>query len=182
MAAVPLKPGILSPPRKNLTGTHPLCYRLSDIQYPRYSLGLGTSALSLGLAAEVLPMAPILSAFPAPEALAEYEEIVPGFTQTLVDEVINHRKALERAEENAHVLTMRRLQLEAEVMKRGQIFGLAIGIVAILAGSISATFGASLAGGFIGGGGVIGLVAVFVAQNRNTNIRPPTSPVAVAQS
>jgi uncharacterized membrane protein len=114
------------------------------------------------------PMAaPILSGFPSPETLKEYENHVPGFGQTLLDEAIKQREALERAEENAHQLAMRRLELEAEAMRRGQRFGLTIGIVAVLAGTTAVALGASLAGGFIGGGGVIGLVAVFVAQNKD---------------
>jgi hypothetical protein len=116
---------------------------------------------------------PILSGFPTPEILEEYEKQIPGFGRILVEEVIKHRQALERAEENAHSLAMRQLEIEANTMRRGQWCGLAIGIVAILAGSATAAFGAALgtaiAGGFIGGGGVIGLVSVFLAQNRNTS-------------
>ena len=53
---------------------------------------------------------------------------------------------------------------EAQIadIKRGQVFGLIIGITAIVGGSLTASLGQSLAGTFIGGGGVIGLVSVFV--------------------
>ena len=44
----------------------------------------------------------------------------------------------------------------------GQVFGLIIGLTAIISGSLTAYHGSPLAGGFIGGGGVIGLVSVFV--------------------
>ena len=50
--------------------------------------------------------------------------------------------------------------------KLGQIFGFAIGLVAILAGSVTAVQGAEWAGLGIGGGGVIGLVSVFVLGKR----------------
>lgn len=46
--------------------------------------------------------------------------------------------------------------------RRGQILGLIIGLTAIVSGSLTAAFGSAWAGGFIGGGGVIGLVSVFV--------------------
>lgn len=46
--------------------------------------------------------------------------------------------------------------------QRGQTYGLAIGIVAILAGAITASLGYELSGSLIGSGEVIGLVAVFV--------------------
>jgi hypothetical protein len=114
--------------------------------------------------------APILSGFPTPEALDEYERRIPGFGKILVDEAVKHREALEKAEERAHILAKARLEYEVEIMKRGQICGLAIGIVAILAGCLTAALGgAPFAGGFVGGGGVIGLVAVFLLQNRDTS-------------
>jgi hypothetical protein len=85
--------------------------------------------------------APILSGFPTPEVLDEYERRIPGFGKILVDEAIKHREALEKAEERAHILAKRRLEYEVEIMKRGQICGLAIGIVAILAGCLTAALG-----------------------------------------
>ncbi len=52
----------------------------------------------------------------------------------------------------------------------GQIFGLTIGVVAILAGSATVVLNSSIAGevagGFIGSSGVIGLVSVFVLGRR----------------
>jgi uncharacterized membrane protein len=110
--------------------------------------------------------AKILGGFPDPDTLAAYEKILPAFGQILVDEAARHREALEKEEERAHILAMQRLELEATIMKRGQLFGFLIGIIAILAGSTTATLGAPIAGAFIGGGGVIGLVTAFVAQSR----------------
>ncbi len=44
----------------------------------------------------------------------------------------------------------------------GQILGFAIGIAALVAGTFTATQGYEIAGSFIGTGGVVGLVSVFV--------------------
>jgi len=85
------------------------------------------------------------------------------------------------AEEHAkHVMEIETKKLDADIAKekRGQRFGLTIGIVAIVAGGVTASLTApfapsgaawpgGLAGGIIGTGGVGGLVAVFVLGHRN---------------
>jgi len=60
------------------------------------------------------------------------------------------------------------LQAQIDVTRRGQIFGLIIGMTAIISGALTAYHGSEWAGGFIGGGGVIGLVSVFVLGRRKT--------------
>ena len=73
-----------------------------------------------------------------------------------------------------HLRQMDRNALRAEtiVTYLGQIFGLIIGLVAIVSGALTATYGSQPAsrwvGGLIGGGGVIGLVSVFVLGRRKT--------------
>ncbi len=47
-------------------------------------------------------------------------------------------------------------------VKRGQIFGFCIGLFTIAVGAYAAMSGAELAGGFIGTGGVVALVSVFL--------------------
>ncbi len=49
----------------------------------------------------------------------------------------------------------------AEVLK-GQDYAFKIGTLAILCGAATSMTGEPIAGGFIGGGGVIGLVGVFI--------------------
>jgi hypothetical protein len=44
----------------------------------------------------------------------------------------------------------------------GQVFGLVISLVSVVSGALTALCGHEWAGGFIGGGGVVGLVSVFV--------------------
>ena len=69
---------------------------------------------------------------------------------------------------SAHLREMDRIALQGQiaVTYRGQIFGLIIGMTAIISGALTAYFGSQWAGGFIGGGGVIGLVSVFVLGRR----------------
>jgi uncharacterized membrane protein len=66
--------------------------------------------------------------------------------------------------EQSHRHTMEREVVSStfEEGKRGQHYALAIGTIAIVAGAITSIFGAPWPGGLIGGGGVIGLVAVFI--------------------
>jgi hypothetical protein len=67
-----------------------------------------------------------------------------------------------------HICDMDRKSLQAQIMVTylGQVFGLIIGMTAIISGALTAYHGSQWAGGFIGGGGVIGLVSVFVLGRR----------------
>ncbi|ELI1597030.1 DUF2335 domain-containing protein [Vibrio alginolyticus] len=102
---------------------------------------------------------------PPPEYLAEYEKIVPGIAKELFDGV---------KEDSAHIRKMQRDALKAQKRDNllGQIFGFLIGIFAIGCGTYAAVNGSPLAGGFIGGGGVAALVAVFVI-GKKPNAQPP---------
>jgi|LGVF01.1.fsa_nt_gb uncharacterized membrane protein len=99
---------------------------------------------------------------PPPNILAGYEEIHPGFADRII-------KMAET--ETAHRHEMEERALEAEIESRnqeekeislGQVFAFILGLVTIISGSITAIKGAQVAGGFIGTGGVIGLVSVFI--------------------
>ena len=67
-----------------------------------------------------------------------------------------------------HIREMDRKALRAQIIITylGQVFGLIIGMTAIISGAVIASQGSQWAGGFIGGGGVIGLVSVFVLGRR----------------
>jgi hypothetical protein len=60
------------------------------------------------------------------------------------------------------------LQAQIFVAYLGQSFGLGIGMTAIISGALTAYHGSQWAGGFIGGGGVLGLVSVFVLGRRKS--------------
>lgn len=98
---------------------------------------------------------------PPPEYLVAYEKIVPGIAKELFDGV----KA-----DSAHIRTMQRDALKAQKRDSllGQIFGFLIGLFAIGCGTYASVNGAPLAGGFIGGGGVAALVAVFVLGKKTS--------------
>lgn len=92
---------------------------------------------------------------PPPDALERYEAISPGFADRIV-------KMAEAEQAHRHTLEASVVGKSFEEAARGQRYGLAIGIAAIIAGSITAIVGAPIPGAIIGGGGVIGLVSVFV--------------------
>ena len=99
-----------------------------------------------------------------PEKLAEYDKIQKGFADRVI-KMIEEESAHRREIEKLHLEDMRTDRAaQRELAKRGQTFGLLIGLATIIAGPITAGTGHELAGGFIGGGGVIGLVAVFVVE------------------
>ena len=120
---------------------------------------------SLETSAEVLSQVPF-GAFPSPASLRAYEELLEGFTGrilTLTEQETTHRQAIEQRHVEALIEDQRAARLEA---RRGQIFGLAIGIAAIVSGSVVAALGQPWAGGFIGCGGVTGLVTAFLIGRR----------------
>jgi uncharacterized membrane protein len=92
---------------------------------------------------------------PPPEILAQYNQITPGFADRIIS-------LTEAEQKHRHQVEATVVGQTFEEQKRGQVFGLIIGIVAIVAGTIAAIAGSTVAGSIIGGGGVIGLVSVFV--------------------
>jgi uncharacterized membrane protein len=92
---------------------------------------------------------------PDPAILEGYEKIVHGSAARILaafEAESAHRRKLEEIAQAAQIADTR----------RGQFFGLLIGLAAIISGAMTAIYGHEWAGGFIGGGGVIGLVSVFV--------------------
>ncbi len=92
---------------------------------------------------------------PPPELLAAYEKVQTGFAERIVrmaESEQAHRHAIERAVVDGSFSEAR----------RGQRYGLSIGVIAIIAGAVTAAMGGEVPGAIIGGGGVIGLVSVFV--------------------
>jgi uncharacterized membrane protein len=81
----------------------------------------------------------------------------------IANELLNEFK-----KNSEHLREMDRKALSAQITITyiGQLFGLIIGMTAIISGAIIASLGSQWAGGFIGGGGVIGLVSVFVLGRR----------------
>jgi uncharacterized membrane protein len=92
---------------------------------------------------------------PPPNLLKQYNEIDPTFANRIV-------QMAERAQAHRHDMDKRSIEGQFKERRIGQIFGLIIGIVAILGGVVAAIYGAEWPGGFIGTGGVAALVAVIV--------------------
>jgi uncharacterized membrane protein len=99
---------------------------------------------------------------PPPEALARYEQIQIGLANRIV-------ALAEQESQHRHEIDKTWLNKAFEQERRGQAFGLVIGVVAIVAGTVAAIAGSQIAGSIIGGGGVVGLVSVFVLGNKSKN-------------
>ncbi|MEM9452478.1 MAG: DUF2335 domain-containing protein [Cyanobacteria bacterium P01_E01_bin.6] len=103
---------------------------------------------------------------PSPETLYGYDRVEPGAANRIL-------KMAEKEQSHRHSMQKQMLTIHAKDIedgrqekKLGQIFGLTIGIVSILAGSLVAYSGKQIAGAVIGTGGVAGLVSVFVRGKR----------------
>ncbi len=99
---------------------------------------------------------------PHPDILQKYELAMPGLADRIVKMAENeseHRRKVEAemiAIQGREQIAYRR----SEIL--GQIFGLAIGITAIVCATFAAIHGAQIAAAFIGTTGVTGLVTAFI--------------------
>ena len=100
---------------------------------------------------------------PPPDIMEQYEKTLPGSADRII-------KMAENQGEHRQLLEKQGLSFSNCAVRRGQIFGLVIGIVAIVTGGYTALSGAPIPGGFIGTAGVVGLVSVFVI---GSNRKPP---------
>lgn len=105
------------------------------------------------------PVAHVQASFsgpvPHPALLKDYDLLVPGAANRI----------LLMAEQDAkHQQTMELATLKAaeESSKRGQYFGLTIGLAALLASVTTLALGSPAVAGIIGGTTVVGLVSVFI--------------------
>lgn len=119
---------------------------------------------------------------PPPDVLERYNKIQNGFADRIIrmaEEEGAHRRSLEEvklkadiaAREGAIAIDRMTIGGTLHIQRRGQMFAFAIGVTAIIGGVYCAVNGTELAGGLIGGGGVIGLVWVFIAGNKR--VEPP---------
>jgi len=96
----------------------------------------------------------------------EVAELLPEFANQglqLLDVQSNHDREMELARLK---IQERERDVQNTALLRGQIYGFIVGMTAIISGAVTASMGSQWAGGFIGGGGVIGLVSVFVLGRR----------------
>ena len=99
---------------------------------------------------------------PHPSILAGYENVVPGAADRILqmaEREQQHRHKSDQTLINAEIEDARQDRYEARL---GQIFGLVIGLSAIITGGVTAVRGAQIAGAFISSSGVAGLAAVFI--------------------
>lgn len=103
---------------------------------------------------------------PHPSILKGYEEITPGFADrilSMAERALAHTQDQEDKALSAEIDYNHFLAREnSNEVKRGQIFGFCMGVIAISWGGYVALNGAQIAGSFIGTGGVIGLVTAFI--------------------
>jgi uncharacterized membrane protein len=106
---------------------------------------------------------------PSPSTLAEFDSVLPGLAQTLVEMAVK---------EQDHRLSCERLIVETQTsaIKLGQKLGFTFGMVSIVAGIIAALTGHDWVAGTIFTTVVIGGVTVFVlgkpSQSKTEKIEP----------
>ena len=112
---------------------------------------------------------------PDPNTLAKYEQACPGAADRIItrfEKEADHRHAFENQMIQFGAADAERDRREAML---GQVFAFVIGMTAIIVGGITSVCGAEWAGSFIGGGGVIGLVTVFIKGRRPRKEEQPSA-------
>ena len=99
---------------------------------------------------------------PHPELLELYERVQPGFAERIMAMTEAETKHIRDIEQKALCATRWEVHL-------GQVFALIIGLAAIVGGVYASVNGAEWAGGFLGTGGVFGLVSVFIMGRSRAN-------------
>ena len=99
---------------------------------------------------------------PPASEMAKYENALPGTADRIL--AMSEKEATHRHKVEGTLLVQDDRRITHAFIERilGQIFALIMGVFAISAGAYVALKGYQLAGGFIGGGGVIGLVTAFI--------------------
>jgi len=92
---------------------------------------------------------------PLPQLLEQYDRVLPGCAERIV-------AMAEKEQGHAHAKETRGQEGDIAEAKRGQIFGLIIGLFTIFSGAYVAVRGHHFTGGFISTAGVVGLVSVFI--------------------
>ena len=92
---------------------------------------------------------------PPPNTLGHYEQIHPGAADRII--AMAESQSVHRQELEKFVVTGNIKQA-----LRGQVFGLIVGLTAIIGGVYCVIRGYTIGGSVIGGGGLTGLVSVFV--------------------
>ena len=106
---------------------------------------------------------------PHPSILVGYNNIQKGFADriiTLAEQEASHRHEMDKEFLNASIQATKDEAIEARM---GQIFGLIIGLTAIIAGSYTAIQGAPVTGSLIGTSGVVGLVSAFILGRKKSD-------------
>ena len=97
------------------------------------------------------------------EALKNVDPDLPKRLMAMAEKEQSHKHATESRLVEINEKTIRENQ---RLVGRGQWLGFTIGIVTVVAGSITGIMGAQFTGGFIGTGGVVALAATFIYGSR----------------
>lgn len=92
---------------------------------------------------------------PPPEILQQYDQVIPGAAERILAMAEKDAKHQREIENSA-------IQFASREVKRGQWFGLAIGISAFITSIVALGLGSEQTASILGGVTVVGLVTVFV--------------------
>lgn len=92
---------------------------------------------------------------PPPSLFGKYEEILPGSANRIL-------QLTEREQSQRHAWDNKALEFRNKEVSRGQLYGLGLGVAAIVGAVVCAYFGQTLVAIIIGGTSLAGIVAAFI--------------------
>lgn len=99
---------------------------------------------------------------PPPAMLRGYEDVEPGVTKVLLDQMVREGRCRRRLERERVLADVRDIRADRKERRFGQKLAAATAALAIVAGSTVAALGHEKTGVAIGAGITIGVVTVFV--------------------
>ena len=106
---------------------------------------------------------------PAPDLLRQYDTVIPGAAERILSMAERDAKHQQDIEQLA-------IKYATSETRRGQWFGLIIGVCALVMTAISLAFGSENTAMVIGGSTIVGLVTVFVVGRTSTLKDSPPAP------
>lgn len=100
---------------------------------------------------------------PHPMLLQQYDQVIPGAAERILKMAEN---------QSAHRMDLEKIVIRSDVTKseRGQVFGLGVAILGIIASIILGLAGHEIAAGIIGGSDLVSLASVFVFGRRRKEL------------
>ena len=127
--------------------------------------------------AEIQSETTFVGPLPSPQALEQYQAILPDLPAALLEGLNKEREHRHKVEIRVVEIQAARAQAVTDIEKRGQALGVLLAFSALVASVVLALTGHDAVAGIIGGTTTVGLATAFVVGRRAKKAAPePPAP------